>query len=86
LIVDLPQGLPKKIEFDLLLADLALQLGNAPPGRRKRFARPVRRRLDHRRRRRAACRPRRPAAPAQGLRTTRQKAVAAKRKDPCATA
>jgi hypothetical protein len=24
----LPQGLPKKIEFDLLLADLALKLGN----------------------------------------------------------
>src|SRR5580658_2502180 len=66
----------KKIEFDLLLADLALQFGNTPAGRRKVFARPVRRRLDHLRRRRAACRPRRPAAPAQGLRTTRQEAIA----------
>jgi len=28
----MPQGLPKKIKFDLLLADLALQLGNAPAG------------------------------------------------------
>jgi len=26
----MPQGSPKKIEVDLLLADLALQLGNPP--------------------------------------------------------
>src|SRR5205085_5401624 len=26
--LDLPQGLPKKIQFNLLLTDLALQLGN----------------------------------------------------------
>ena len=30
---DLPQGLPKKIELQLLLADLALQLGDPPPRR-----------------------------------------------------
>jgi len=33
----LPQGSPKKIEFDLLLADLALQLGDP-------FTRRIRRR------------------------------------------
>ena len=27
--------MPKKIQFHLLLADLALQLGDAPPGRRQ---------------------------------------------------
>jgi hypothetical protein len=30
--LDSPQGLPKKIEFDLLLTNLALELGNALPG------------------------------------------------------
>jgi len=28
----MPQGLPKKIEFQLLLADLAFQFGDAPAG------------------------------------------------------
>jgi hypothetical protein len=31
----LPQGLPKKIQFQLLLPDLALQITNALAGRRK---------------------------------------------------
>jgi len=31
----LPQGLPKKIQFNLLLADLALQLADALASRRK---------------------------------------------------
>ncbi|HEV7464571.1 MAG TPA: hypothetical protein VGN85_11820, partial [Methyloceanibacter sp.] len=35
----MPQGLPKKIEIDLLLADLALKLRNAPARRRKILAR-----------------------------------------------
>jgi hypothetical protein len=30
----MPQGLPKKIEVSLLLADLALELGDPPPRRR----------------------------------------------------
>jgi hypothetical protein len=29
----MPQGLPKKIEVGLLLADLALELGDPPPRR-----------------------------------------------------
>jgi hypothetical protein len=33
--LDLPQGLPKKIKFNLLLADLAFQLADAPASRRK---------------------------------------------------
>jgi hypothetical protein len=35
----LPQGLPKKIQFNLLLADLALQLADALARRRKILAR-----------------------------------------------
>jgi hypothetical protein len=35
----LPQGLPKKIQFNLLPADLALQLADALAGRRKILAR-----------------------------------------------
>jgi hypothetical protein len=38
--LDLPQGLPKKIKFKLLLADLAFQLADAPASSRK-----IRRRL-----------------------------------------
>jgi hypothetical protein len=34
-----PQGLPKKIEFNLLLADLAFQLTNALTSRSKRLRR-----------------------------------------------
>jgi hypothetical protein len=39
----LPQGLPKKIQFHLLLADLALQIANAP-ARRRNSLNPTRRR------------------------------------------
>jgi hypothetical protein len=35
----LPQGLPKKIQFYLLLADLAFQLLDPPPRRRQILAR-----------------------------------------------
>jgi hypothetical protein len=33
--LDLPQGLPKKIQFNLLLTDLAFQIANALARRRK---------------------------------------------------
>src|SRR6202158_4469702 len=75
---DLPQGLPKKIQINLLLADLALLLGNARAGRLKFRGRPFRRRL-----RGLAARSRsgrfclaRPPATAQSLRTARQEAIA----------
>jgi hypothetical protein len=71
----LPQGLPKKIQFHLLLADLALQFGNAPAGRLEFRTRPARR---HRRRRaarsRRACLAR-STATAQSLRTARKEAI-----------
>jgi hypothetical protein len=58
----MPQGSPKKIQVDLLLADLALQLGDLPLGRRQ-LVGAVRPRP--RRRRRLI--PTRPAPPAQRL-------------------
>src|SRR6185295_9663410 len=71
--LDLPQGLPKKIQFDLLLADLALELGDL-------LARRIRRR-DGRLPRRAShntCRRRFrwPAPTAQRLRSARSEPIA----------
>jgi hypothetical protein len=68
--------LPKKIEIDLLLADLALQLGNAHASRSE-----FRGGRSGRRLRRFAARNRndclaRPTATAQGLRTARSETIA----------
>jgi hypothetical protein len=62
--------LPKKIEIQLLLPDLALQLANALASRRQRGIGRRRQRSTARLGRRNHCRLTRPAAPAQPRRTT----------------
>jgi hypothetical protein len=72
----MPQGLPKKIEFQLLLADLALQLSDAPAGEIKL----VGWHLERPARSRGGCRPRfalaRPPQRTQGCRTAGAKQIA----------
>jgi hypothetical protein len=70
--------LPKKIEFQLLLTDLALQFGNARARRRELPIRPAWRRCVTLRQSRRPS-PRRPTAAVQRLRAAGKKAIAPRR-------